>query len=64
MSDIATLFSRDPLHMSDEDFSAIIKKFRENRTAFTQATPAAKAPTKAAAAKKLALDLDIGDIDV
>ena len=63
MSDIASLFSRDPLGMTDEDFSLIIKKFRENRSAFTQ--PAAtKAPTKTAAAKKLTLDLDIGDIDV
>lgn len=63
MSDIATLFARDPLKMSDEDFSAIIQKFRESRTAFA-AAPTPKAPTKPASGKKLALDLDLGDLGI
>jgi len=67
MSDIATLFARDPLQMSDEDFSLIVQKFRENRSSFNSAPAiATKKPStpKVTAEKKAILDLDIGDIDV
>jgi hypothetical protein len=59
MADIATLFTRDPLSMSNEDFEQIVSKFRENRHAFV-AGPASKPAAKPkAAVKKLDLDLEI-----
>ena len=45
MSDIAQLFARDPLELTDRDLDAIIAKFREARSSFGNA-PAAKAPPK------------------
>lgn len=57
MSDIATLFARDPLKMSDEDFAQIIAKFREARHAFVSG-PAPKAAPKPKVSK-LNLDLEI-----
>jgi hypothetical protein len=34
LSEISDLFAKDPLHLTKEDRSQIIAKFRENREAF------------------------------
>lgn len=57
-TDIAILFARDPLQMSDEDFSHIIQKFRNDRTNFIQA-PAKTEPK----GKVKTLD-NLGDLEI
>lgn len=34
MSDLATLFARDPLELTDQDLDAIVAKLRESRHQF------------------------------
>jgi glutamate 5-kinase len=65
-TDIAILFARDPLKISDADFLRIVQKFREQRHTFTTGgtikAPTGKSLTKAEAETKalgLNLDLDI-----
>lgn len=69
MTDLAELFSRDPLKYSKDDLSVIIAKMRESRAQFNlgnmkAGTTKAKAPAapktaagKAAASLNLKLDL-------
>lgn len=45
MSDIATLFARDPLKLSNQDLQAIVARLRESRAAM-KAGPAPKSPPK------------------
>lgn len=64
--DMATLFARDPAELTRPDIDSIILRMREARHLFNTGAPKAKAPAKLtkgqAAAKKLNLDLDLGDI--
>jgi hypothetical protein len=67
MTDIATLFARDPLKHTREDVDAIIAKMREARHTFNLAgkTPAQPKLTKAekeveGAGLKLSLNLKLG----
>lgn len=47
MSDIADLFARDPLELSEQDLDRIIARFREARHTFSSPAPAkGKAPAK------------------
>jgi hypothetical protein len=62
MSDIAILFARDPLEMTEEDIDRIIESMREKRHLFNTGA----APTKGKLTKKeeeitegLKLDLDL-----
>ena len=46
MSDIAELFARDPLELSEQDINQIIARFREARSAFGNAPITSKSPPK------------------
>ena len=65
MTDMALLFSRDPLKLTDEDITEIIKKFREARVSFKQGnmkagkTTAPKLTKAEAEVKASGLDLSI-----
>lgn len=62
MSDMTTLFFKDPLEMTDEDIDAIIEKMREQRAQFKQLptkTAGTSAATKAVKAGLGDLKLDI-----
>lgn len=48
MSDMGELFSRDPLKLTKEDRTEIIKWFRDNRAAFMTGQKVAKATAKPA----------------
>jgi hypothetical protein len=54
MSDIALLFARDPLELTDQDLDVIIAKFREARSSFGNA-PAQKPAAKPKSASLAAL---------
>lgn len=62
-TDIALLFARDPLKMTNEDIDALIAAMREKRHLFTSA-PAAKGSKltkkESEVADKLSLKLDLG----
>ncbi len=63
MSDIAELFSRDPLSLSDPDIVKVIDFYRQSRTNFVLAP----AGTRAKAAPKSAADkpsLDNLELDI
>lgn len=49
MSDLATLYARDPLDLSDADLDIIILKLREQRANFKLDEKTPKAPKKPAA---------------
>lgn len=67
---IAELFARDPLHHSDQDILAIIKKLRSQRARFVSGNKSAGTPgvkksaatKKQEAALKVAGQLDLGDL--
>lgn len=46
MSDIAELFARDPLDLSEQDLNQIIARFREARASFGNAPITSKTPPK------------------
>lgn len=61
-TDITTLFSRDPMDMTDGDIDSIIKVMREKRAIFKAAPAVAKkAPAKLTEKQKAvkSLNLDI-----
>jgi hypothetical protein len=63
MSDIATLFARDPFAISDEEFKQIIAHFRESRHMFsTGMRPSTKVSKEKEEIRKL--DLGVGDLDI
>ncbi len=68
MSDIARLFSTDPLKLSKEDFEQVIAHMRSKRGQFNLGNLKAgnlKPPTPAQAAKAEKLKgLDLGGIDL
>lgn len=53
MTDIQTLFARDPLDLTDDDISEIVAEFRAKRHQFLAA------PSKAKAAKPAAIPQDL-----
>lgn len=62
MSDMTTLFFKDPLEMTNEDIDAIIEKMREQRAQFKKLpakTAGTTAATKAVKAGLGDLKLDI-----
>lgn len=61
MSDIAALFARDPLKMSDEDIDRIISTMRERRHQFNTGAikSAAKLTKKEEEVSGLKLDLNL-----
>lgn len=56
MSDIAELFSRDPLDLTDIDIVKVIDFYRQSRANFTLAGPAKRGKPAAEPAAKLSLD--------
>jgi len=60
MSDIAQLFARDPLELSEQDLDQIIARFREARSQFNNQPIGSKtSKPKDAAVAKLADKLEI-----
>lgn len=61
MSDLAELFARDPLNLSDADLDKMVEAYRENRKAFKLGNmQAGKVPSpKQKAATDLASMLDL-----
>jgi hypothetical protein len=67
MSDIAELFARDPLKLSDQDLLSIVERFRAargqfnlgNKMAGTTKPPTAKQAKTAEVAAKLNFDLEL-----
>lgn len=61
MSDLATLFARDPLKLTRDDVDEIIKHLRESRHKFigNNEKPLPKLTEKEQAAKKLSLDVEL-----
>lgn len=68
MSDIADIFARDPLKLTRDDISAVIKEFRAKRASFNLGNVKAgttKAPTeKQKAIADLAAKLIPGGLDL
>jgi hypothetical protein len=63
MSDIASVFAKDPLLHTDEDIRLIIVKNRESLHLFNAGGKTPKAPAAPkVGAKKPILDLDLGDL--
>lgn len=64
--DITELFSRDPLSLTRDDITAIIKQMRNSRRQFVAGNLKAGAPKKSAKATKAAATLstigDLGDL--
>ena len=60
MNDLATIFSRDPLELTDDDIGQTIAYFRANRHLFNQ-TPVKTRPKKESAAPAN-LDINLDDI--
>jgi hypothetical protein len=65
MSDIATLFARDPLKMTDADIDKIIETMREKRHLFNSApqpkgNKLTKKEEEVSSGLKLDLNLDLG----
>lgn len=52
MSEIAELFDRDPLHLTDQDLGKIIAHMRENRERFLLEKKPATAKPKAVSLKQ------------
>lgn len=68
MTDIAELFARDPLDLSDQDIDAIIVKFREQRSQYNMGNAmAGSTKPKTAKQKQVAdlasqINLDLSDL--
>jgi predicted nuclease of restriction endonuclease-like RecB superfamily len=64
MTDMNTLFSRDPLSLTDTDIDSIIEEMRKRRHLFnaggaTATKPAAKATAAQTATKSLKIELEL-----
>lgn len=59
MTDIAELFSRDPLQLSDADLDTIIARFRESRKQFTLGNMKAGSTKPLTAKQKEIADLGV-----
>lgn len=57
-SDIATLFERDPLSLSEKDIQSIVEYLRKSRENFMQAGPKPARSSKEPAKKVTNLSLD------
>ena len=65
--DIAAIFQRDPLSLTDQDLDAIVAKFRAQRAFFNSGAPKSEAEGKATAEKKPKVKLtalDLGDLGI
>ena len=58
MSDLSALFDKDPLSLTRDDISAIIKRMRENQAQYELGGKPVAAP-KPAAAKKPSKTMDL-----
>lgn len=58
MNDLATIFSRDPLDLTDDDIGQTIAYFRANRHLFNQTPVKTRAKKEAAAPANLDVNLD------
>jgi hypothetical protein len=66
MNELAELFARDPLNLSDQNIATIVAKMREHQAQFelgVKAPAAPKAP-KSSKTKDLLKDLGLGADDV
>ena len=65
-TDIAELFARDPLSLSDQDIDRIVSKFREMRGQYNLGNAMAGSTKPKTVKQKAALDiaskLDLGDL--
>lgn len=64
MSDIATLFATDPLHLTEPDLDKIIAHMRASRHQFNAGARPAKATKPKSEKQKLAAQLDLKGIDL
>jgi len=65
MTDIATLFARDPLELTKEDISAIIEEMRKSRHAFNLGNKSAgSTKPKTPKQKEIAALVDKLDISI
>lgn len=62
MSDIAEIFAKDPLGLTQEDLTLIVKVFREARNSFNLGVKAAPKEKKTKAAPGEAINL--GELDL
>lgn len=63
MTDIATLFARDPLSLTKDDITTIIEEMRKSRHAFNLGNPKAGS-TKPPSAKQKATNDLLGKLDI
>lgn len=57
MADLAELFARDPLQLTDDNIGEIVKELRAKRENFLLGDKAAAKPPKPSSAPKIKLDL-------
>lgn len=64
MSDISTIFAKDPLSLTREDITAVITRYREARAQFVAGTKSAGATKKDAGPKLPKGNLSLEDLDM
>ena len=62
MNDVATVFAKNPLKLSDADIALAVETFRQARSRFalTGKAPAKTTAKEAAVKKSVNIDLDLG----
>lgn len=60
MSDMADLFARDPLSLTETDITEVVELFRKSRELYISAA----VRTKSAAVKRPVTTLNLGDLDL